>query len=220
MANIIYAEDISMFICVGMSIGIAKNDNRDGRKSRFIVAQYKSKRGGGVITDILWDDDNLSLIEALLDPEVKSVCLKEDTTPGHEEGYVVNLPKLRQLPIAQDFMLSSILEVPGGTVEQYKFQKGMCYANTANGQALTYKDGTRVQADHINVFCQIEYMTSDEEGKTQVHWKAGYDPHTRGAGIERRLWKTPVVQQVPVVPNAQPDPQQQTVSPVPNAPAF
>lgn len=186
-----FAEDISRYYAMSIGIGTSKNTNADKKKSKFMVIKYMSERGGDPVTDMLWEDDYNAQIQQCFDWEV----VKND--PTHEEGYIVDMDKLEAkvnelASMRQKLVWNNLLTATGGTIEWYPFKKGMCYANQADGTPTKYKDDTRVQADGIFVFAQIDRQEADENGKVKTYWKKGKSPQEKGENIERRLWKTPV----------------------------
>ena len=46
--QIIRGEELGSFEAIGISLGISKNENRDGKKSRFAVFTYQSTYSGRV----------------------------------------------------------------------------------------------------------------------------------------------------------------------------
>jgi hypothetical protein len=231
-----FAEDISRFYAMSIGIGVSKNENGDHQKSKFMVIKYMSDRGGDPATDMLWQDDYGAQIDQLLNDW--QIC-KPD--PDHADGYIVDMERLDEKveglkSMRQKVVWNNLLTATGGTMEWYKFKKGPCYANQADGTPTKYKDGTRVQAEGIFVFAQIDRQEADEEGKVKTYWKKGKSPQEKGENIERRLWRTPVdgaqqtvtttaqavamAEQAPAQPTAQGAPAVQPNPAQPNQPLF
>ena len=185
MNGITQGAEISTFKTISLSIGQAKKPNRDGRISKFLVIGMKNKKSliGKKQNVILFDDD--------LSPEIFEVLQKYATPSTERPGsFDINLADFKAGPeMASDpDTWGLLLEFPGGCFEEYKFQKGACFANQIDGTPTLDGNNKPVIRDSISVFVQIDFI--DANGET--HYMEPYSKDTQGARMEQRFFRNPV----------------------------
>lgn len=213
MTSIIQGKELSVYTTVGLTLGISKKENRDGKKSRFVVISMKDSysRLSKTRRTIIFEDEWPGLIDTLGKYVDKSIV---DT---HEGGEVVSLAMFQK---SDDAKLFPILEWPGMMPQVMPLRKGMCYANDVNGNIVTDKTGARVTKDKITVMVQVKNIV---EGQDHPNYVDGWDPDTQLNNMESRFYRVPVVQMgtndaddtqfVTPAPQQQPAPQQAPQAP-------
>lgn len=201
MTSIIQGRDLSVYTTVGLTLGVSKKENRDGKKSRFVVISMKDSysRLSKTRRTIIFEDEWPGLIDTLGKYVDKSIV---DT---HEGGEVVSLAMFQK---SEDAKLFPIMEWPGMMPQVMPLRKGMCYANDVNGNIVTDKTGARVTKDKITVMVQVKNIV---EGQDHPNYVDGWDPDTQLNNMESRFYRVPVVQMgtvndddIPVTPAQQP----------------
>ena len=184
MTSIIQGRDLSVYTTVGLTLGISKKENRDGKKSRFVVISMKDSysRLSKTRRTIIFEDEWPGLIDTLGKYVDKSIV---DT---HEGGEVVSLAMFQK---SEDAKLFPIMEWPGMMPQVMPLRKGMCYANDVNGNIVTDKTGARVTKDKITVMVQVKNIV---EGQDHPNYVDGWDPDTQLNNMESRFYRVPVVQ--------------------------
>lgn len=195
MNAIIPGAQISTFRTISLSIGTAKKPNREGKISKFLVVGMKKKKS------LLGKKQNIVLFDDDLSPEIFAVLQKyatPSTDPDHQGSFDVNLADFKASPeFAQDQETwSQLLEFPGGCFEEYKFAKGPCYANNADGSPTLDGNGQQVIRSSIAVFVQIDFI--DANGVT--HYIEPYSKNVQGARIEQRFFRNAVDDQSAIQP--------------------
>lgn len=184
MTSIIQGRDLSVYTTVGLTLGVSKKENRDGKKSRFVVISMKDSysRLSKTRRTIIFEDEWPGLIDTLGKYVDKSIV---DT---HEGGEVVSLAMFQK---SEDAKLFPIMEWPGMMPQVMPLRKGMCYANDVNGNIVTDKTGARVTKDKITVMVQVKNIV---EGQDHPNYVDGWDPDTQLNNMESRFYRVPVVQ--------------------------
>ena len=184
MTSIIQGRDLSVYTTVGLTLGVSKKENRDGKKSRFVVISMKDSysRLSKTRRTIIFEDEWPGLIDTLGKYVDKSIV---DT---HEGGEVVSLAMFQK---SEDAKLFPIMEWPGMMPQVMPLRKGMCYANDVNGNVVTDKTGARVTKDKITVMVQVKNIV---EGQDHPNYVDGWDPDTQLNNMESRFYRVPVVQ--------------------------
>lgn len=184
MTSIIQGRDLSVYTTVGLTLGVSKKENREGKKSRFVVISMKDSysRLSKTRRTIIFEDEWPGLIDTLGKYVDKSIV---DT---HEGGEVVSLAMFQK---SEDAKLFPIMEWPGMMPQVMPLRKGMCYANDVNGNVVTDKTGARVTKDKITVMVQVKNIV---EGQDHPNYVDGWDPDTQLNNMESRFYRVPVVQ--------------------------
>ena len=204
MTSIIQGRDLSVYTTVGLTLGVSKRENREGKKSRFVVISMKDSysRLSKTRRTIIFEDEWPGLIDTLGKYVDRSIV---DT---HEGGEVVSLAMFQK---SEDAKLFPIMEWPGMMPQVMPLRKGMCYANDVNGNFVEDKTGAKVTKDKITVMVQVKNIV---EGQDHPNYVDGWDPDTQLNNMESRFYRVPVVQigtinddDIPVTPAPQPAPQ-------------
>lgn len=184
MTSIIQGRDLSVYTTVGLTLGVSKKENRDGKKSRFVVISMKDSysRLSKTRRTIIFEDEWPGLIDTLGKYVDKSIV---DT---HEGGEVVSLAMFQK---SEDAKLFPIMEWPGMMPQVMPLRKGMCYANDVNGNFVEDKTGAKVTKDKITVMVQVKNIV---EGQDHPNYVDGWDPDTQLNNMESRFYRVPVVQ--------------------------
>ena len=184
MTSIIQGRDLSVYTTVGLTLGVSKKENRDGKKSRFVVISMKDSysRLSKTRRTIIFEDEWPGLIDTLGKYVDKSIV---DT---HEGGEVVSLAMFQK---SEDAKLFPIMEWPGMMPQVMPLRKGMCYANDVNGKFVEDKTGAKVTKDKITVMVQVKNIV---EGQDHPNYVDGWDPDTQLNNMESRFYRVPVVQ--------------------------
>ena len=184
MGRIMQGAEFGTYKTIAMSLGVAKNENNNGVKSRYVVLTLKNKKCllSGSRRTILWDEDFPGLFDQL-----KPYA---STTPDAQGGYLVDLPRAKAE--GQVEMLDGLLEIPGGVVLEYKLAKGMCYQNDVNGAPVYIKGTTTpVTKDKISVFCIIDHAV-EQDNKVEYHWVDKFGLAEQGSRMENRFYRKAV----------------------------
>ena len=208
--NIISGRALSVYNTVALTLGQAKKPNRDGKISRFVVISMKDSYSPLSKTrrTIIFDDDYIGLVDTLAKYVDKSIV-------DPHGGQVISLAAFKASP---DAALYPILEWPGMMPVVLPLRKGMCYANSIDGQRVVDKTGAPVKKDHVTVMVQVRYI---REGADRPTYVDGWDDITQLNNIESRFYREPVVQTANVEDDdpipLQPAPAQPTQQPAQQA---
>jgi hypothetical protein len=217
MTNFMDGGSVSTFTAQFIALGQAQNANSNNVKSRYIMLGLKNKKSfiGKVQKIMLFEGDDFT-------SDVYEL-LKKYSTPSqsHEGGFDVNISAFKN---SDEFKADPerwglLLNYPGGMTIEYKFAKGLCYANNINGQPVVDKLGNHVMKDSVSVFCQVDFYTPGENGTMVPHYIEPYSPSTQGQRIESKFFMTAVSQNdndgIYVAPVQQPtaQPTQQAAAP-------
>lgn len=194
--QIINGNELGSYEAIALSLGQAKNENRDGKKSRFAVFTYQSTYSGRAkpVRDIIFEDDMGSdTFEKL------KAYIKKDAEGGQMKdsrgGYIVDIDAIRDAADANDRSAKRIqrmyLDVPGGMVVAYKLQ-GERYANDINGQPVLNKQNQKVVKSVIRVFVQVERIIPGDDGKPVTIYVGGISPEVRGQEMQDRFYREAV----------------------------
>lgn len=198
MGNIITGAEISTYKTRAITVSVAKKENRNGVKARFIVLTAKDK--GSMISKasripIFEDELGAEAFEVLkkyvlLDADGKPV---KDQSRRDSNGTVIDLKALKASDDADD--LEGLLTLEGGMVMQYDLG-GAYYANDINGEIV--KDGRDqpVVKTSIPVFVQVKNMVPTENGGVAYNFYAGMGLEERGSRIKAQFYRTPVAKVV------------------------
>jgi hypothetical protein len=192
MAQIIPGSVIGTYETNAITIGISKNDNRDGVKARFAILTVKDDYSAGARPKRLIFFEN----ETISTEQITILAKYKAAQPDAKGGYPINIQALKASPDDWKAM-EKWFTWPGGNVEEYKLRKGLCYGNDINGNPTTLKDGTQVITDTIGVFTQVKFFTPEADGSLKPHYVAGLGLEEQGRRMEDRFYKVavnPVVQ--------------------------
>ena len=191
--SIIRGEDLGSFEAIAMSLGVSKNENRDHKKSRFVVFTYQDTYSGreDPVKDIIFEEN----IGTDMYERMKSYIMKDaegNELKDSKGGRVVDIDAIRDAAEAGDRKAERIrrlyLDVPGGQVAPYRLH-GERYANDVNDKPVFKKDGTtRVKKTVIRVFVQVKYIIPGEDGKPNTVYVGGVSPEVKGQELEDRFY--------------------------------
>lgn len=190
MTNFMDGGCVSTFTAQFIALGQAQNENSNGVKSRYIMLGLKNKKSfiGKVQKIMLFEGDDFT-------SDVYEL-LKKYSTPSqsHAGGFDVNISAFKN---SDEFKADPerwglLLNYPGGMTVEYKFAKGLCYANNIDGQPVVDKLGNHVMKDSVSVFCQVDFYTPGENGTMVPHYIEPYSPSTQGQRIESKFFMTAV----------------------------
>lgn len=194
--QIINGSELGSYEAIALSLGQAKNENRDGKKSRFAVFTYQSTYSGRAkpVRDIIFEDDmGTDTFEKL-----KTYIKKDDqgnSVKDSRGGYVVDTDAIRDAADAnqraEKRIVRMYLDVPGGMVVPYKLQ-GERYANDIDGQPVMNKQNQRVVKSTIRVFVQVERIIPGDDGKPVTIYVGGISPEVRGQEMQDRFYRQAV----------------------------
>lgn len=194
--NIIKGEDLGSFEAIALSLGVSKNENRDGKKSRFMVVTYQDTYSGreDPVKDIIFEEN----IGTDMFERMKTYIMKDaegNDLKDSKNGRVVDIDAIRDAAATGDRKAERIrrlyLDVPGGQIAPYKLH-GERYANDVDGKPVLKKDNTRVKKSVIRVFVQVKYIIPGEDGKPVTVYVGGVSPEVKGQELEDRFYREPV----------------------------
>lgn len=198
--NIIKGEDLGSFEAIALSLGVSKNENRDGKKSRFMVVTYQDTYSGreDPVKDIIFEEN----IGTDMFERMKTYIMKDaegNDLKDSKNGRVVDIDAIRDAAATGDRKAERIrrlyLDVPGGQIAPYKLH-GERYANDVDGKPVLKKDNTRVKKSVIRVFVQVKYIIPGEDGKPVTVYVGGVSPEVKGQELEDRFYREPVARVV------------------------
>lgn len=199
--QIINGIELGSYEAIAVSLGIAKKENRDGKKSRFAVFTYQSTYSGRTkpVRDIIFEEDLGSDTMEKLREYVK----KDDNNNALKDsrgGAIVDIDKILDDADAGNRAAKRIkrlyLEVPGGMIVPYKLQ-GERYANDVDGQPVLDKQNQRVKKSVIRVFVQIQNIIPGDDGKPVTNYVGGVSPEVKGQELQDRFYRDVVPTQAP-----------------------
>lgn len=191
--QIINGIELGEYEAIALSLGVAKNENRDGKKARFAVFTYQSTYSGRAkpVRDIIFEEDLGTDIFDKLREYIKKDADGKDMLDGRG-GRVVDIDKIFDAADAGSRAEKRIkrlyLEVPGGMVVPYTLQ-GERYANDINGQPVLNKQNQRVKKTQIRVFVQVERIIPGDDGKPKTIYVGGITPEMRGQEMQDRFYR-------------------------------
>lgn len=202
--QIIRGIDLGSFEAIALSLGVSKNENRDGKKSRFAVFTYQDTYSGreAPVRDIQFEENlGTETFEKLKEYIKKDADNNEmkDSRGGRivDIGAIYEAAKNEANRIEKR-IIRTLIEVPGGMISPYKLH-GERYANDVDGQPVMNKAGQRVKKSTIRVFVQIKQIRPGDDGKPVTDYVGGVSPEVRGQELEDRFYR----EAVPTVSNAE-----------------
>ena len=195
----IEGASISNYVTIGMTVGVASKENRDGLKSRFLLLTLANKKSPlakkGKPTLFEPDDISPNLIGAL-----KQFCQAEPDAKG---GYPVDMAAIKALQMkpnksdeekATIEIIEPYLTWPGGKVIPVKLD-GKRYANDKDGKQVYEADNTTpVIKDEISVFVQIDTVTILPDGTERIDYFEPFSPNAQKDRIQRQFFKKPFIE--------------------------
>lgn len=187
MENLIKGKELGTFITTAISIGMSQKENNDGVKSRFVIVTVKNEKAL-----FFGKPRKIPIFEDIFGKEYIDVLMKYAVVnPTKSDTYDVKLEEFRNSEDAKGVM-SQLLRWEGAVEEFYPFEKGLCYANKADGTAFTDRNGQQVISSGVTVLCIVNDIRPDQTGKMITHYLEPFSPHTQGSRLERTFYKTPV----------------------------
>lgn len=195
--QIIRGIDLGSFEAIALSLGVSKNENRDGKKSRFAVFTYQDTYSGreAPVRDIQFEENlGTETFEKLKEYIKKDADNNEmkDSKGGRivDIGAIYEAAKNEANRIEKR-IIRTLIEVPGGMISPYKLH-GERYANDVDGQPVMNKAGQRVKKSTIRVFVQIKQIRPGDDGKPVTDYVGGVSPEVRGQELEDRFYREAV----------------------------
>lgn len=185
--GIIFGADLGFYRTIGIGLGISKNENRDGVKSRYMV--FTIVNGKSMMakpTKVIKFDDELPGLFDIL-----NTFAKDD--PQRQGSKIVDLTAFKQSEYANDYQ--QVLKLDGGMIMQYKLRKGTCYGNDVDGKRILNNNNEPVTRDTIKVFVMVDKMIPNESGGMTTTFVDGFDLDGQGQRLESRFWKVAVEQE-------------------------
>ena len=188
MSTIINGADISTYKTMSIELHTAKNANVNGEKVNYLVLTVKpSNCFIAKPSIVVIFDDSMPGVYEILKP-----LATKGTVRGQECG-IVDMKKFKESQDIDDDIKQGLTLIQGGIVLPYKFRKGLCYANRADGTRVLNKAGMPVTKDKVDVFCIINTASQNSQGGLDYTYMNGFDPDTQGQRIEDTFYKEPVI---------------------------
>ena len=199
MESIIRGEDLGSYEAIALSLGVSKNDNREGKKSRFAVFTYQDTYSGREkpVRDIIFEEnlgtDTYELLKKYVKKDADDKPLRDN-----RNGAVVDIDAIRDAADAggraEKRVVRMYLDVPGGKIAPYQLH-GERYANDVDGKPVLNKRNEKVKKSWIRVFVQIKSIIPGDDGKPVTNYVGGVSPEMKGAELEDRFYRVPVAAQ-------------------------
>lgn len=194
MEQIINGIELGSFEAISISLGQSKNENRDGKKSKFAVFTYQSTYSGRVapVRDIIFEENLGGLtFETLMN--YRKLDGENNPMKDSKGGYIVDIDAIYKAAEQADKrtekrIVKTLIEVPGGMIVPYKLQ-GERYANDVDGQPVMDKQGRRVKKSIIKVFVQVQNILPGPDGKPITNYVGGISPEVRGQELQDRFYR-------------------------------
>jgi hypothetical protein len=201
--QIINGIELGSFEAISISLGQSKNENRDGKKSKFAVFTYQSTYSGRVapVRDIIFEENLGSLtFETLMN--YRKLDGENNPMRDSKGGYIVDIDAIYKAAEQADKrtekrIVKTLIEVPGGMIVPYKLQ-GERYANDVDGQPVMDKQNRRVKKSIIKVFVQVQNIMPGPDGKPITNYVGGISPEVRGQELQDRFYREVVPVAAPV----------------------
>lgn len=196
METIIRGKELGTFVTTALSIGMSKKENNNGVKSRFVVVSCKDEDAifaGRIRKFTIFEDD--------FGKEYMDILMKYADPGATPDTFNIRLEDFKKSDDAKGVM-GQLLHWEGACEEFYPFEKGLCYANKADGSPMTDKEGKRVISSGVTVLCLVKSIRPDQTGKMVTHYIEPFSPHTIGSRIEKTFYKEAVTVTNTTVENA------------------
>lgn len=196
METIIRGKELGTFVTTALSIGMSKKENSNGVKSRFVVVSCKDE-------DAIFAGRTrkFTIFEEDFGKEYMDILMKYADPGATQDSFNIRLEDFKKSDDAKGVM-GQLLRWEGACEEFYPFEKGLCYANRADGTAMTDKSGKRVISSGVTVLCLVKAIRPDQTGKMVTHYIEPFSPHTIGSRIEKTFYVEPVTITNTTVENA------------------
>lgn len=190
MGTITQGRDISVFKTIALTLGKSKKPDNDGNINKFVVLTLKNRKAlaAPAVRHIIFEQDIPGLIEILAKFKAEQ--------PDTRGGYIVNLKALKESEeYTQDEdmkdLIDQILTWEGGKVSKYDMGVERL-ANDVDGKPVMSKiTGKQVSKRYISVFTQIDYMSTDDQGHTQIEYINGMGLEERGRRLMEQFYRQP-----------------------------
>lgn len=208
--EIINGKELGEYEAISVSVGQSKKENRDRKKSKFVVFKYQSTYSGGAkpVNDIKFEEElGNRFFETFLKYRI------DDGAGGFKKddkgGYIIDIDAIYEAAAvepgnklknrAEKQIVDLYLLRPGGMVVPFTLQ-GERYANDVDDQPVLDKAGNRVKKQVIRVFVQVQNIYPGPDGKPVTQYVGGISPEVRGLELQERFYKHLVNPTVPVTP--------------------
>lgn len=192
MGSIIKGSDISTYETTAMTMAVAKKENRNGVKAKFLILNAKDEESGlASATHIpLFEEDLGDAVFAALSPYR---LLDKDGKPVQDAkgGYPIDLGALTTAMETDknlDKMFSKLLVLGGGMMEDYDLG-GEYYANDIDGNRIKDGRGNDVIKSTISVFVQVKHYLPTQDGGLKPVYFAGWGLHERGSRLKAQFYR-------------------------------
>lgn len=203
--EIIKGNELGQFEAIALSLGISKNENRDGKKARFAVFTYQDEYSGreDPVKDIIFEENLGTETYEVLKKYIKKDADGNEMKDTHG-GRIVDIPAIFEASEEaknriEKRIVRTLLLAPGGMVAPYQLH-GERYANDVDGKPILNKRGERVRKRTIRVFVQVKHIMPGDDGKPVTVYVGGVSPEVKGQELEDRFYReaVPTVEQGPV----------------------
>lgn len=186
METIIRGKELGTFVTTALSIGMSKKENNNGVKSRFVVVSCKDE-------DAIFAGRTrkFTIFEEDFGKEYMDILMKYADPGAAPDTFNIRLEDFKRSDDAKGVM-GQLLRWEGACEEFYPFEKGLCYANKADGTPMTDKENKRVISSGVTVLCLVKSIRPDQTGKMVTHYIEPFSPHTIGSRIEKTFYKEAV----------------------------
>lgn len=192
MGNIIKGSDISTYKTTAMTMAVAKKENRNGVKAKFIILMAKDEESGlASATRIpLFEEDLGEAMFAALSPYRLT---DKDGKPVQDAkgGYPIDLGALKTAMETDknlNEMFEKLLTLGGGMMEDYDLG-GEYYANDIDGNKVLDGRGNPVIKSTISVFVQVKHYLPTADGGLKPVYFAGWGLHERGSRLKAQFYR-------------------------------
>lgn len=192
MGTIIKGSDISTYETTAMTMAVAKKENRNGVKAKFLILMAKDEESGlASATRIpLFEEDLGEAIFAALSP-YRLMDKDNKLIQDAKGGYPIDLAALTTAMEADknlNKMFSKLLVLGGGMMEDYDLG-GEYYANDIDGNRIKDGRGNDVIKSTISVFVQVKHYIPTADGGLKPVYFAGWGLHERGSRLKAQFYR-------------------------------
>ena len=200
MGTIIKGADISVYTTTAMTMAVAKKENRNGVKAKFLILLAKDEESG------IARPTRIPMFEEDLGADIFTTLSHYRLTDGDGKpvkdakgGYPIDLKALRAA-MREDPELNTqfknLLTLNGGMVEDYDLGADY-YANDIDGNRTKDGRGNDVVKRVISVFVQVKHYLPTPDGGLQPVYFAGMGLHERGARLKAQFYREQVASSAP-----------------------
>lgn len=196
MSTIIKAEEIGVFEVTSMSLAMAKKENRDGIKSRFLAMTLKDEEslGGDAVRDVMFEENlGAEYFDVIANYRKKNESGAD--VKDAKGGYVIDLAAIRKSDgDIEKRITAKLLRRVGGGIEKYNFDCPR-YSNDIDGSRTKDAAGNDVVRSSMYVFTQCKQMIPTANGGFEKTYFKGMSPEEKGERLIQRFFKEPVNKQ-------------------------